>query len=87
MRIREMRELSREELQTKIGDTRKELLDLRFQFAARKLESTAKLSTTRKRLARLLTIQTENQNKEHAEVGASASPQAEKTPAKKRNKG
>lgn len=59
MRLREMRELSRDEIQAKIGDTRKELLDLRFQFAARKLESTAKLRTTRKRLARLLTIQTE----------------------------
>jgi large subunit ribosomal protein L29 len=59
MRIREMRELTTEELGVRIGETRKELLELRFQLAARKLENPAKLRLTRKRLARLLTVQTE----------------------------
>lgn len=59
MRIREMRELSADELQTNVNDTRKELVELRFQHAMRKLESPAKLRQARKRLARLLTIQTQ----------------------------
>ena len=59
MRIREMRELTCEEISTRIDESHKELLELRFQHAARKLESPAKLKLTRQRLARLLTIQSE----------------------------
>lgn len=59
MRIREMRELSADELQSNVNDTRKELVELRFQHAMRKLESPAKLRQARKRLARLLTVQTQ----------------------------
>lgn len=60
MRVREMRELSAEELTTRITDARKELIELRFQHASRKLENPSKLRLTRKRLARMLTIQGEN---------------------------
>jgi len=60
MRIREMRELSGEELNQRIGEARKELVELRFQHAARKLENPAKLRVTRKRLAKLLTVQGES---------------------------
>jgi len=59
MRIREMRELSADELQTNLTDARKELVELRFQHAVRKLESPAKLRQTRKKIARLLTIQSQ----------------------------
>ncbi len=59
MRVREMRELTAEEIRTRIDESRKELLELRFQHAARKLENPAKLRVTRKRLAKLLTIETE----------------------------
>lgn len=59
MRVREVRELSAEELQTKIVDTRKQIVDMRFQLAMRKLESPAKLRNAKRHLARLLTIQTE----------------------------
>ncbi len=59
MRVREMRELSAEEIRTRIDESRKELIELRFQHAARKLENPAKLRLTRKRLAKLLTIETE----------------------------
>lgn len=59
MRIREMRELSDEDLRSRVGETHKEIVELRFQLAARKLESPAKLRLARKRLARLLTVQTE----------------------------
>ena len=59
MKITEIRELSPEDLQVQITEARKELLDLRFQHAARKLENTAKLTQTRKRLAQLLTVQSQ----------------------------
>jgi large subunit ribosomal protein L29 len=59
MKVKELRDLATEELQTKIDDTRKQIVDMRFQLAMRKLESPAKLRTARKDLARLLTIATE----------------------------
>ena len=59
MKVRELRELNSEELQTKIVDARKQIVEMRFQLARRKLESPAKLRTARKTLAQLLTIQTE----------------------------
>ena len=59
MRVREMRELSPEELNARIDETRKAIVDLRFQLALRKLESPAKLRLERKKLAQLLTVATE----------------------------
>jgi ribosomal protein L29 len=54
-----MRELSPEELNARIDETRKTIVDLRFQLALRKLESPAKLRLERKKLAQLLTVATE----------------------------
>ena len=59
MRVREMIELSPEELNARIDETRKTIVDLRFQLALRKLESPAKLRLERKKLAQLLTVATE----------------------------
>ena len=59
MRVKEMRELSAEELNGRIDETRKTIVDLRFQLALRKLESPAKLRSERKKLAQLLTVATE----------------------------
>ncbi len=59
MRVKEMRELSPEELNARIDETRKTIVDLRFQLALRKLESPAKLRQERKQLAQLLTVATE----------------------------
>ena len=59
MRVREMRVLSPEELNARIDETRKTIVDLRFQLALRKLESPAKLRLERKKLAQLLTVATE----------------------------
>lgn len=59
MRVRDMRELSPEELNARIDETRKTIVDLRFQLALRKLESPAKLRLERKKLAQLLTVATE----------------------------
>jgi large subunit ribosomal protein L29 len=59
MKVKEIRELSPEELQSKIAETRKEIMELRFQHAALKLESPVKLRTARRKLAQMLTLQTE----------------------------
>lgn len=62
MRVHEMRDLAAEDFAGQIADTRKEIVELRFQLAARKLENPARLRQARKRLARLLTIQSEKAN-------------------------
>jgi large subunit ribosomal protein L29 len=59
VRVHEMRDMAPEDLQASIVDTRKEIVELRFQLAARKLESPAKLRQARQRLSRLMTIQSE----------------------------
>lgn len=61
MKIQEIRELSAEELNAQVGETRKEIVELRFQLAMRTLESPARLQKAKKKLARLLTIQTERE--------------------------
>ncbi|MBN9395038.1 MAG: 50S ribosomal protein L29 [Candidatus Melainabacteria bacterium] len=61
MKVKEMRELSNEDLTARIEETRRTIVDLRFQHALRKLESPAKLRTERKKLAQLLTVETEKQ--------------------------
>lgn len=63
MRVREMRELSAEDISARIDETRKEIVELRFQLAARKLESPARLRQSRKRLSQLLTVQSERARK------------------------
>jgi large subunit ribosomal protein L29 len=61
MKVKEIRELHAEEIKAKAVDARKEIVDLRFQLAMRKLDSTSKLRNAKKKLARLLTIQTEKE--------------------------
>jgi large subunit ribosomal protein L29 len=61
MRVKEIRELSDEEINGKIADARKEIVQLRFELAGRKLRDTASLGNAKKRLARLLTIQKERE--------------------------
>lgn len=61
MRVKEIRELSDEEIIGKIADARQEIVKLRFELATRKLRNTAGISAAKQRLARLLTIQKERQ--------------------------
>jgi large subunit ribosomal protein L29 len=51
-----MRELSDEDLDVRLRDTRKELFNLRFQHATGQLDDPHKLSSTRREIARLLTM-------------------------------
>ena len=66
MKARQVRELSDEELEVRIRDTRKELFNLRFQHATGQLDNPHKLTMARREIARLLTVHTE---REHAHVG------------------
>ena len=59
MRVKEIRELSDDEIKGKIAETRKEIVSLRFELATRKLQNTGSITNAKKRLSRLLTIENE----------------------------
>ena len=56
MKASEIRELSLEEMQTKVNDLREELFNLNFQHGTGQLENVQKLKQTKKDIARLKTI-------------------------------
>ena len=62
MRARELRELTDDELDRKLADTRQELFNLRFQSATGALENAARLTHTKREIARILTIRNERQS-------------------------
>jgi large subunit ribosomal protein L29 len=57
VRARELVLLTDEELVKRLSETRQELFNLRFQAATGALENTARLSLTKREIARILTIQ------------------------------
>ena len=59
MRARELRELSNEELERKLAESRENLFNLRFQDATGALENTARLTLAKREIARILTVQAE----------------------------
>ena len=59
MKAEQLRALSDEELEQKLGESRQELFKIRFQAATGGLESSASLSQARREIARILTIQNE----------------------------
>ena len=59
--IAEVRKLTDAELTERIGATRRELFDLRFQQATRRLENPHRFKETRIKLAHLLTVQQERE--------------------------
>ncbi|MBX3007518.1 MAG: 50S ribosomal protein L29 [Melioribacteraceae bacterium] len=56
MKIFEIREMSTEEIQKRILEEEKNLVDLRFQKELKNLTNTAKLRLTRKDIAKMRTI-------------------------------
>ena len=54
-----MRDLTNDELEHRLADTRQELFNLRFQAATGALENTARLSLAKREIARILTVQHE----------------------------
>ena len=55
MKMKELREMSVEQLQAKQTELRQELFNLRFQHATAQLEKTASIPATKKDIARVLT--------------------------------
>ncbi|MEL7591865.1 MAG: 50S ribosomal protein L29 [Anaerolineaceae bacterium] len=69
MKISEIRLLSTEELQTKLADTRNELMNFRFQIVTGQLVDTSRLKITRRKIALLETILRERELGKNLEGG------------------
>ena len=74
MNIDELRELTPDELEIRIGDLKKDLMDSRFLLATSQLEDTSVFSKIRKQIAQAMTVLNEknlaksSQQEEDAEV-------------------
>jgi large subunit ribosomal protein L29 len=62
VKVNEIRNLSNEEIETKVKETKKELLNLRVKNATGSLEKPSKIKELRKDVARMLTILKERKN-------------------------
>ena len=67
MSVNDLRELSISELQNKIIDLKKELIDSRFSLATSQLEDTSVFKKIKKEIAQANTVLTEKINKESIE--------------------
>ena len=63
MRARELRDLTDQELENRLADTRQELFNLRFQSATGALENSARLKLAKREIARILTIRHEREGR------------------------
>ena len=61
MKVNEIRQLSTEEIQTKIKESKEELFNLRFQQATGNLEKPSKIRELRHQIARLKTVMRERE--------------------------
>ena len=67
MKINELRKLTNEDLNKKITESKKELLDLRFKQSTGSLEKPSKIHELRKDVARMKTILRERELSEGGE--------------------
>lgn len=63
MKAAEIRELSVQEMTTKLDELKQELFALRFRHAVNQLENTARLNAVKKDIARLKTVLREQATK------------------------
>ena len=61
MKITEIREKSSEQLTTLLKEQKEELFNLRFQHAIHQLDNPQKIVETKKNIAKILTVLTEEQ--------------------------
>ena len=61
MTAQEIRELSAEEMQSKLKELKEELFNLRFQLAINQLENPTRIKAVKKDIARISTILRENE--------------------------
>ena len=57
MKMKEVREMSVEQLQAKLTELRQELFNLRFQLAVNQLDNPTRIKAVKKDIARIKTIQ------------------------------
>jgi large subunit ribosomal protein L29 len=60
-KARVLRDMTDDELERKLHDTRQELFNLRFQSATGALENSARLTQAKREIARILTIRNERE--------------------------
>lgn len=72
MRASEMREMTSEELRTRLQETRRELFNLRQQWHAGSLQDSNRLRAVRKDIARFLTVLRERELADENKEGATA---------------
>jgi large subunit ribosomal protein L29 len=61
LKAKELHDLSDDELEGRLHDARQELFNLRFQSATGALENSARLRTTKREIARILTVRHERE--------------------------
>ena len=61
MKARQLRDLTDDELDKKMAETRHELFNLRFQASTGALENSARLRLAKREIARILTIRQERE--------------------------
>ena len=68
MRARTLRDLTDDELDRKLAETRQELFNLRFQSATGALENSARLRSAKREIARILTVSHEREARQKLKV-------------------
>jgi large subunit ribosomal protein L29 len=61
IKAQSMRDMSVEEIETRVGELREELFNLRFRNAMKQLDNPLKIRESRREMARLLTVLNEKQ--------------------------
>ena len=56
MKVKELREMTGEQLNAKLADLKKELFNLRFQHAINQLDNPHKIADVKKDIARVMTV-------------------------------
>ncbi len=56
MKVKEIRELSTEQLETKLTELKRELFNLRFQHAINQLDNPHKITDVKRDIARVMTV-------------------------------
>jgi large subunit ribosomal protein L29 len=61
VKARQLRDMTNDELEQKLADTRHELFNLRFQSATGALENPARIKLAKREIARILTVRHERE--------------------------
>ena len=61
MRAKDLRDLTDDELEQRLAETRQELFNLRFQSATGALENSARVKLAKREIARILTVRNERE--------------------------